>query len=133
MSNPLLAWKDEYLIGVDELDYEHKDLFDRVNELYDELARRGDKAKIEDCLEELYARLEAHFALEERFMRDNHSPDYARHKKEHDSFLDAMVEAVEDFHKRSDLGQTDTLMAEVKRWVVDHIVTSDKEMGRARR
>ncbi len=44
-----------------------------------------------------------------------------------------MVEAVEDFRKRPDLGRTDTLMAEVKRWVVADIVTSDKEMGRAKR
>ena len=28
----LFQWDDAYLIGVDELDFEHKDLFARLNE-----------------------------------------------------------------------------------------------------
>jgi len=133
VSGPLLEWNDEFLIGVEELDYEHRDLFARVNEIHEELGRPSEKARVEDCLGELYARLEAHFALEEKFMRETDFPHFDEHKKEHDSFLDGMIEAVEAFRNRADLGPTEALLAEVKHWVIDHIVTSDKEMGRPRR
>ncbi|MCZ6870223.1 MAG: hypothetical protein O7G84_12035 [Gammaproteobacteria bacterium] len=35
----LFQWDDAYLIGVDELDFEHKDLFARLNELHEDLVR----------------------------------------------------------------------------------------------
>ena len=33
----LLQWKDEYSVGIDAVDYEHKELIDLINRLHEEL------------------------------------------------------------------------------------------------
>lgn len=129
MTKPLLEWNDEYLIGVEELDFEHKDLFDRLNELHKELARHDDKAKIEDCLGEIHARVSAHFALEEKFMRDTNFPNYEQHKREHDDFLDVIVEIIDEFRTDSELSYGDALEAQLQHWITHHITTSDQELS----
>ena len=125
----LLEWDDRYLIGVEELDYEHKDLFTRLNELHEELARYDNKAKVDSCLGEIYARVAAHFALEERFMRDTHFPNYEHHKKEHDEFLEILVDIIEAFRRRPGVGDRGLLEAELQRWIINHITRSDQELA----
>ncbi|MCK5433377.1 MAG: hypothetical protein KAJ03_11570, partial [Gammaproteobacteria bacterium] len=94
---PLFDWSDDYLIGIDELDYEHRDLINRLNELHGELAHHDEKGKIEDCLREIQVRVVAHFALEEHFMLENNFNNYAPHKEEHDNFLALIADLIEKF------------------------------------
>lgn len=129
MTKTLLEWSDEYLIGVDELDFEHKDLFNRLNELHTELVRHNDWARIEHCLGEIYARVLAHFALEERFMRDTNQPNYAQHKSEHDRFLEVIVDIIEAFRANPELGSAGALEAQLQQWIINHITASDQELG----
>lgn len=129
MTKPLLEWSDEYLIGVEELDFEHKDLFDRLNELHKELARHDDKAQIEDCLGEIHARVLAHFALEEKFMRDTNFPNYEQHKRQHDDFLEVIVEIIDEFRTGSELSYGDALEAQLQHWIIHHITSSDQELS----
>ena len=126
---PLLEWSDAYLIGVDSLDREHLDLFARVNELNAQLARHEDKSRIEETLGEIHSRMMAHFALEEKFMRDTDFPNYARHKREHERFLSNIVEVIEEFRKVPGLGYSESLMAELKHWIINHVLTSDQELS----
>ncbi len=129
MKLPLLEWNDVYLIGVEELDFEHKDLFNRLNELHEELARHDDTARIDNCLGEIYARVLAHFALEEKFMQETDSPNYEEHKSEHDEFLEVLVDIVEEFHNNSGLGSGTRLEDQLRHWIIDHIQTRDQELS----
>jgi len=128
MTDPLLEWRDDYLVGVEELDFEHRDLFDRLNALHEELIGQDEGAKIERCLEEIHARVVAHFALEERFMRVSKSPNYEQHKKEHDDFLEVIAEIIEQLRGGGERGDRDALEAQLQHWIIDHITTSDQEM-----
>jgi len=65
-------WRDEYLIGVDQ--WEHQNLFERLNEMYDALSDSEDLAAIEVCLGEIHARVASHFSLEGLNMRANKFP-----------------------------------------------------------
>ena len=123
-----LEWSDEYLIGVGELDYEHKDLFIRLNELHEELIQHEDKDEIERCLGEIYARLSAHFALEENFMRKSKSLNYVRHKQEHDAFLEDFIDIINDFRVSPELSEGGELAEFLQYWILNHIITSDREM-----
>jgi hemerythrin len=129
MTKSLLKWSDEYLIGVEELDFEHKDLFSRLNELHEELAHNSDNVKIEACLEEIHTRVLAHFALEERFMRHTNFPNYKQHKKEHDDFLEVIVDIIEEFRAGPELSYGAALEAQLQQWIINHIATSDQELG----
>jgi hemerythrin len=128
---PLFEWNDEYLIGIEELDYEHRDLINRLNELHGELTQHDEKGKIEDCLREIQVRVVAHFALEEHFMVDNNFYNYAPHKKEHDDFLALIADLIEKFLADPELSYGDELEKQLQHWIVNHILTSDQELALA--
>ena len=130
MAATLLQWGEEHRIGVAALDFEHQALFKRISELDQELAEAQDVDRIEDLLGEIQARMSAHFALEERFMREKKYAGYSEHKREHDRFLDELGEVVA--RATADAGaRRDELREELRHWIVGHVLTSDKKMSAA--
>ncbi|HSS63517.1 MAG TPA: bacteriohemerythrin [Gammaproteobacteria bacterium] len=125
---PLLKWKDEYLLGMEALDYEHQDLFDCLNEIYEQCSRHADYDTVSGCLGRLHNRLAAHFALEENTMREMKNPHYAEHKAEHDRFLDEVTGAVADFKEEFKYEEVDELAQRVQEWIVQHITTFDRQL-----
>jgi len=124
----LLDWKDEYALGIRPLDFEHRDLFERINDLYDSCARNDEPDNVYDCLGHLHARLSAHFALEEKVMREAKNPHYAAHKAEHDRFLDEVTEAVATFGTGAGEKNIDTFARQIRDWIVEHITTFDRQL-----
>ena len=124
----LLEWRDEYLLGVQFLDFEHKDLFERINDLFGTCASHADTEHVADCLGRLHARLSAHFALEEKTMRKLKNPHYAAHKTEHDRFLDEVTDVVAGFG--AGFGEADMrqFAERVEQWIVNHITTFDRQL-----
>ena len=49
-----------------------------------------------DFLGELYARVGAHFALEEKIMRDHQYDEYRDHKNDHERLLDDIRDLMDD-------------------------------------
>ncbi len=129
MSDPHFKWDDSYLIGIEELDHEHKALIDDINRLHEELTGQGGPSEIEKCLGEIHARMQAHFALEENVMQEHEYPYLAEHKAEHDELLDSYTESM--LQLLNDTGPTTSLSIQEKlqHWVMVHIGTSDKKMS----
>lgn len=131
MATPLLVWTEKHRIGVEPLDYEHKNLFRAISELTDELDRHDDKDNINATLGEIHARMEAHFALEEKFMRDHKYADYLQHKAVHDKFMDEFVDEMVQFQNNEDALDSDELRNDIKQWIEEHVLTEDKKMSAA--
>ena len=101
----LIEWKEQYSLGVPAIDHEHRELIDLINELYASVAGSGsatDSATdsdvtVADFLGELYARVGAHFALEEKIMRDNDYDEYRDHKADHERLLDDVRDLMDDY------------------------------------
>ena len=129
MTPPLLQWREEHRIGIDALDFEHQELFRRINQLLDDFVRHEERAEIEACLGEIHARMAAHFALEEKFMRDKGYAHYAEHRAEHDRFLDDFVVAMAEFENDPAARASETLERDLKRWILNHVLTADKRMS----
>lgn len=124
----LLEWKDEYLLGMEALDYEHQDLFECLNQVYEQCTRKADYESVAGCLGRLHTRLAAHFALEENTMRELKNPHYAAHKAEHDRFLDEVTGAVAAFGEEFDHENVDKLAHRVQEWIINHITTFDRQL-----
>lgn len=129
MTAPLLEWTQACRIGIDMLDYEHQDLFARLNELHEELLTHDERGRIEACLGEIHARMAAHFALEEKFMQEKKYANYREHKAEHDRLLDEFGEFMMRFARNPDLGYGAAEQLTLKRWVIEHVLTSDRRMS----
>lgn len=125
----LLSWSDAYLIGVEELDYEHKDLFDHLNMLQLELAADTNTENIQRILEEIYVRFVAHFALEETYMHEHKYPKAVEHKREHENLLESMRDIIGKFSDATDVDELDRLFARLRKWVMNHVVYSDRDLA----
>ena len=129
MTDPYFKWDDSFLIGIEELDHEHKVLIDDINRLHEELARQGEKSNVEKCLGEIHARMQAHFALEESVMKEHEYPYLAEHKREHDELLDSYTEYMLQLMNDTVPTTTKPIHERLQHWVMVHIGTSDKKMS----
>lgn len=113
-------------LGVPEVDFEHEELIGVINTL-GELLQKGDAPEtILSLLGEIHAQIEAHFALEERIMRERGFMGYEAHKEDHDRLLeqirDIMTEAktVDEPELRNHLAQR------LNAWFAEHFRTLDR-------
>lgn len=128
MGKPLLEWEEIHRIGVDFLDFEHQNLFRSISELADELERGESDEDIEACLGEIHARMLAHFALEEKFMRDKKYVGIGDHKAKHDNFVDEFGDLMADFDSGDRAVFSDEVRQHLKQWIEDHVLEDDKRM-----
>ena len=129
MADILFKWDDSFLIGIEELDHEHKVLIDDINRLHEELVRHDKKSDIEKSLGDIFARMQAHFALEEHVMKEHKYKHFDEHKREHDELLDSYTEYMTQFLSDTGISSCSPIEDNLKHWVINHIVTSDKKMS----
>lgn len=130
----MLQWKEEYEVGVAEIDEQHQKLIDIANRVY-ELMRNElalDKYdQIVEILQELKEYTVYHFHFEEGLMQKAKYKKRFSHKLLHQEFL-AQVEAV-------DLSAVDEeqdaylvrIMDFIANWLIEHIVGEDKKVGQS--
>jgi len=126
---PLLAWKSEYDLGIPDVDHEHRELFDLINELHASLFEPESPTTVSDFLGELFSRISSHFALEERLMRDGRYADFPAHKSDHERLLDEIRDLMDDYE---DGGYADLerFAVDLKRWFSVHFSTHDAALHR---
>ena len=126
----LLHWRDEFNTGIPSVDHEHRQLFAIINDLHDNLYA-GDASAVEAFLAALHDRIAAHFALEERVMRDRGYREYVEHKADHERLLDEIRDLMEEHHAGRYIGDADGLAQRLERWFSVHFNTLDIRLHRA--
>ncbi|GHT03134.1 hypothetical protein FACS1894139_02710 [Planctomycetales bacterium] len=125
-----IAWNDSYLIGCDEVDAQHKQLFASLNELVEHC--QGDPAPqaVGKTLQFVAEYVEHHFCSEEKVQILSNYPAYAAHKQMHDDFrktVGVIKKQFEESESVQDLQKT--LVTVVVKWIVIHICNEDKKIG----
>lgn len=125
----MLHWKDDYAIGVEIIDEQHKHLFEIGNKIYDLLENYllDDKYdKIVTIIKELGDYTKYHFKTEEDYMLQIRYPKYFSQKVEHDDFIKKIEEIdLKDLDQNQDKHIRDILTF-VFKWVLEHILKKDK-------
>lgn len=124
----LIEWQDSFAIGIPAVDYEHKELIDLINKLYAELSRDAGAEKVSRFLGEVDARIAAHFALEEKTMRDLRYDQYADHKADHERLLDQIRDIADAFEAGAYADYGDRLADNLKTWFAEHFRTRDARL-----
>jgi hemerythrin len=120
----------KYQVGVEQIDREHRQLFEIVARVYDSLEARDDKAQslIRAAAAELLDYTATHFASEEGLMAQAGYPDLAAHREQHEHLLTRardmeMRIEIEDKYVAVELSQF------LYRWLIEHIEASDRKFG----
>jgi hemerythrin len=126
----LIEWRSDFETGIAEVDHEHQELVGLINQLHEEIQGVTDEETLRRFLGEVFARISAHFALEETVMRKHRYDEYAAHKAEHEALLDQIRDIMDDFEegRYGDAGQA--LASAVRDWFVNHFKTKDARLHR---
>ncbi len=125
----LIEWKDEFNLGIEEVDSEHRTLVALINALHDAMLAGAGRADVVEGISEIYALVSAHFEREETLMREMRYMAFAEHKEDHEVLLDDLREIIE--RVRSGRGyEEDRLSADLQYWFSDHFRTHDARLYR---
>ena len=122
-----LKWEEQYSVGIDAVDYEHQNLMDMINTIYAELEDQRDVLEIERTMSDVHAEIAAHFALEERLMRNADYEEYAEHKNDHEDLLD-QIRCMMDAITTDPEPALDMLSEKLSDWFSGHFATFDARL-----
>ncbi len=125
----LINWDEKYSVGVASVDHEHRELIELINATHEKLLRAESPGAVLEFLGEIYGRIAAHFALEERLMRKNNYVHYAEHKTDHERLLDEIREIMDDCEDRT-VFDAQQLAGRLHAWFSVHFHSHDARLHR---
>lgn len=123
----LLKWKPAYSLGVPSVDMEHREMIEMINRVYAGLDDHANPEQIESALEDIYAGIASHFALEERHMRQANYEEYEAHKDQHEDLLDQIRDLMDDYDTNPEAGRL-SLQKNLSEWFGKHFATFDARL-----
>ncbi len=126
-----ITWNPSLAVGIDEIDRQHIELFDRLDRLL-EAARTGKSVQeVGRLLGFLGDYVVEHFGAEEALMKLSRSyPDIEKHRAEHARFTEDFTALAREY-----LADGATLLlivrvnARVTEWLREHIYRTDRAMA----
>jgi two-component system, NtrC family, sensor kinase len=127
----ILIWNDDYSVGIEEVDQQHRGLVDMINRLDLAIAEGASTAVVGKLLGDLKSYTHYHFSTEEHLMREGgcDSAHLRLHLRQHRDF----ERSLEQFARAYDVSGSvvaGSLLEFLIKWLMSHIMGSDKEMGR---
>lgn len=125
----LVEWREEYKVGLPDVDHEHAELIALINRAHDRLLTPGSGVTVPEYLGEIHARISAHFALEERLMRERRYDQFAEHKADHERLLDAIRDIMDDYEDHDEYDEAQ-FAERLAGWFTGHFRTHDARLHR---
>lgn len=123
-----IAWSDDFATGNAGIDDDHRRLLALFNEFSLAVNAGKGEAVIRGVLDDLVDYTHYHFAREELLMQESDYPDYARHKKMHDTFIRQVDDVGSHLSVGTELGAF--LLSFLAKWLSGHILGADRHLGR---
>jgi len=122
-----IVWRTNYEIGVKKIDLQHKELFDKINDLLNACESQKGKQEVLNTIKFLGDYVVTHFSDEEKLQKENGYPEYTNHKKAHDKF----IKEYENLKSKLDQeGVSLNFVILVNRvvidWLIKHIGSADR-------
>ena len=124
-----IVFQDAYLLGVAEIDAQHRQLVRMINELNQELSARSSDCQIRKGFEALLAFTLLHFQTEHRYMLAHNYADSAAHDFEHGQLANDLRLLLDRHQREGDF----LVLQKLKDWLLSHIQTADKALGQSLR
>lgn len=119
-----INWKNEFSVGVKEMDEQHKKLLGMINRLIEEQHTLTDPKTIADLLTKMTDYAQVHFRAEEFLMAEYGYEQKSVQEKQHQGFIDKTI----SFYSATDLGPnvlSVALLDYLGTWLVEHILQED--------
>jgi len=126
-----IAWNENFKLGHDQVDAQHKRLFELVSNLVRSCIDGTNAERLQETLDFLVEYTIQHFHDEEALQIEVNYPEYERHRRLHDDFKITVGELLQRFAQNSSPAELSSNVNKiVVKWLVNHILREDKKIGR---
>ncbi|MDR2729857.1 MAG: bacteriohemerythrin [Treponema sp.] len=123
----MVVWDEKYATGIALIDSQHKELFSLTNELFQ--ACLGKEEALEGVFKETMERMvnyvRFHFSAEQELLQRLKYPDYHEHKKQHETLVREILEAVKEYSSGKKF-IPNQFVRTLRDWILSHIAVRDK-------
>lgn len=123
--NEQLEWQDDWLLGIDQFDDEHREMVRLINRLLDD----DDDTPVQQRVSDLVVHLRMHFKREEEFLRRIDYPGYCEHKHEHKMELAEVAVLLDKMNNDQNPVFDPFFALNIKYWFLNHVVLEDKRFA----
>ena len=123
---PLLTWKTEYSVGVELIDFQHRQMFDIINELVGIINAVPTQEAVTELIEKIVSYKKVHYASEEDYFREFHYEGAEEHIAEHARFNESLLQ-LKDKYPGDPISFCFELVDFLENWLVTHIMDSDQK------
>lgn len=131
--NSMYQFTDDLLIGITEIDNEHKRFFSIINEALSSLQTDNINIHIlaRETISVLLDYANTHFAHEEAYMKKLQDPELSSQQQEHADFIHYLSNMSFDNMEASEVRQKlEALLKYLSGWLFKHIIGSDTLIGK---
>ena len=125
-----ITWTKDFSVGIEEIDSQHRELFNRINNLDAALRQGKVKEEILRVINFLDEYAVTHFGTEEKYMVAYDYPDYRHHREKHEWFrreFSGIKNKLGNGTSLADIiGLSNHLLID---WFCNHIRTADMSLG----
>jgi hemerythrin len=121
-----VVWKDEYSVGINSIDLQHKKLLGLINQLQTAVDHKTGEAFEHEALDALVDYTKTHFTYEEGLLVQNDYPDYGPHKAQHEEMIKEVEAVLAGYKKDPDTAMRNAANY-LKDWLINHINGTDKK------
>lgn len=119
-------WSSEFISGIDVIDFQHKILVERINEMINSINKNESQENLMFLFVFLEDYMIYHFSTEEQFFNSFNYLDKEKHLREHHEFNEKMIQ----FKKECQEGLSyidEKIIVFLLNWLKEHLLGTDKK------
>ncbi|WP_241238891.1 bacteriohemerythrin [Colwellia sp. Arc7-635] len=121
-----IVWKDDYSVGIDSLDNDHKKLINLLNQFSTAYDYAMSEEYERQALKDLIDYTKYHFDREEQLLEQHHYPDVVAHKAQHKKMIE-QVDGFMDLYNEKGHDALNEISLFLSNWLINHINGTDKD------
>ena len=123
----MVTWNNTYATGIRQIDDQHRELVKLTNLLFKACLSGSENANtvFKDAMGRMVNYVRFHFCMEQKLLERLNYPGYQEHKKQHETLVFNILEAVKGFDKGVKF-VPNHFARTLRDWVFSHIAVFDK-------
>lgn len=125
MSLKRLEWEEKYSVGVEEIDNQHKQMFETINELLESIDNGTTEEHIGNVIDSLVKYKMIHFATEEKYFKEFNYEGAEEHIANHGEFS-KKLDLLKEKYKTTSVEFAFELVDFLEDWLIYHLSNTDQ-------
>ena len=119
-----IIWDENYSVGVQELDEQHKKIIQFINDLIDNPTMGVRSEELHKILQQMFDYMKDHLLYEEKLLKEKNYPDLEAHVEIHELFVDRISELSDDALSIDNTVPVQ-LLSFLRNWWEHHVLEED--------